>query len=566
MQYKQTLLKLLCIFLPSFTFSQTTFLPQGAKEYVLLDRMEIKAGTDSVLNFSKTKPFSRRYMIPQLGRLDSSRLTKVDRYNLYTAMVNNIEWATGSIENFKSKKPIGKNFYHTPATLLEVNNKDFFLAINPVFQYTVSKEKDNSEHLFQNTRGITVRGRIADKVGFSAYVTDNQERDPSYVQQYMNEHTAVPGNGYYKNFKAAGGVDYFDARGYVTFGVTKYIDVVFGYDKNFIGNGYRSLFLSDFSSNYLFLKLNTRIWKFNYQNIFMELTPSYQRGGDQLLGHKYASIHHLDMAVTKWLNVGIFEAVVFGRKDHFEFAYLNPVMFIRASEQQAGSPDNALAGLDLKANVAHRMQFYGQMLLDEFKLSEIKANKGWWGNKYGYQLGMKYVDAFGIPNLDIQLETNRVRPFTYSHNDSVANYTHYNQPLAHPLGANFQELIALVRFQPIPKLTVLAKAIYYTQGKDTGNVAFGSNIFAPNQLVPAGTITNYPHRTGEYGYNIGSGLNTKTALGSLLLSYEVKPNLFVEVNGTYRSQSVDISGYSAPNTFIMSAGIRWNMHRKEFDF
>ena len=70
---------------------------------------------------------------------------------------------------------------------------------------------------------------------------------------------------------------------------TKYIDVAFGYDKNFIGNGYRSLFLSDFGNNNLFLKLNTRIWKFNYQNLFMELHNADMPGGDKLIGKKICS-------------------------------------------------------------------------------------------------------------------------------------------------------------------------------------------------------------------------------------------------------------------------------------
>ena len=37
-------------------------------------------------------------------------------------------------------------------------------------------------------------------------------------------------------------------------------------------------------------------------------------------------------------------------------------------------------------------------------LSEVKAGNGWWGNKYGLQLGAKYIDAFSIKNLDLQLE------------------------------------------------------------------------------------------------------------------------------------------------------------------
>ena len=121
-----------------------------------------------------------------------------------------------------------------------------------------------------NTRGVAVRGRINNKIGFYSYITDNQERDPSYVRQWVSDRRAVPGNGLYKAFKGTG-YDYFDARGYITFNVAKYVDVVFGYDKNFIGNGHRSLLLSDFPANNLFLKLNTRIWKINYQNLFMEL-------------------------------------------------------------------------------------------------------------------------------------------------------------------------------------------------------------------------------------------------------------------------------------------------------
>src|SRR5438270_1997002 len=213
----------------------------------------------------------------------------------------------------------------------------------------------------------------------------------------------------------------------------------------------------------------------------MQLTVTEPRGADRLLGKKYATIHHLDLGITKWLNVGVMEGIIFGRKDHFEFGYLNPIIFYRSIEQQNGSPDNALAGIDFKANVAHHFQFYGQILLDEFVLSELKANRGWWGNKYGIQLGAKYIDAFHISNLDLQVEINRVRPFTYSHDDSLSNYTHYNQPLAHPVGANFQEVLAIARYQPAPKWTMEAKAIYYYQGRDTGSSDFGGNIFLPDK-------------------------------------------------------------------------------------
>jgi Capsule assembly protein Wzi len=574
MQFKKTLVRLLLFFCPFISAAQTTYLPQGDKQYVLLERMEIKLN-DSVLNFSKTKPFSRKAyvnvvekwynhvsLIPSASEVPISpalkqvSFSRTDLYNMRSALMNNGEWVTEQQNKFSSKKAILKHFYKTPANLFEVHGKDFDLVINPVIQYVISKEKDNDQDLFLNTRGLTLRGRIANKIGFSAYMTDNQERDPSYVQQWITERKAVPGVGFYKSFKDPGGVDYFDARGYFTFNVTKYIDVAFGYDKNFIGNGHRSLFLSDFGSSNLFLKLNTRIWKINYQNLFMELHRGESRG-DELIDKKYAVMHHLDVNITRWLNIGLFEGVIFGRSNRFDFSYLNPIIFYRSVEQQNGSFDNSVAGLDFKANVARKIQFYGQFLLDEFKLSEIKAGNGWWANKFGLQLGAKYIDAFGINNLDLQVEHNRVRPFTYSHRDSVANYTHYNQPLAHPLMANFQEFIGIARYQPAPKWLVQAKAIYYQQGRDSSAVSYGSNIFLPSVA---------PYRTSDYGFDIGSGWKTNVLYASLLVSYELRENLFLELFGVYRKEETKTAPVISGNTTIVSFGVRWNMHRREFDF
>src|SRR5688572_5993568 len=489
---------LIIIFLPIAGFSQTSFLPQGDKANILLDRMEIKSRSDSFFNFSKTKPYSRRHVVNAVNhyvqQFGNSSLSKVDAWNVRSIYLNNLENVPAEDRvKYASKKPLLNNFYRTPANLYEAHIKDFDLFINPVFQYSISKESDNTQHLFLNTRGLTLRGMIANKIGFSAYLTDNQERSPLYVQQFINDRKAVPGAGFYKPFKAAGGVAYFDSRGYFTLIVTRYTDVAFGYDKNFIGNGQRSLFLSDFSNNTLFLKLNTRIWKLNYQNLFMELHSSEIPGGDQLLPKKYAAMHHLDMAVTKWLNIGLFEGVIFGRRDRFDFGYLNPIIFYRSIEQQNGSFDNSIVGLDAKANVAGRFQFYGQLSLDEFLLSEIKENRGWWANKWGIQVGAKYIDAFNIKNLDLQIEHNRVRPFTYSHRDSVANYTHYNQPLAHPLMANFKEVIGVARYQPAPRWLAIAKLMWHQQGRDSSAVSYGSNIFLPN--TP-------PYRTSDFGFDI----------------------------------------------------------------
>ncbi len=571
MQIIKSFFKLFVFVCPFTSFAQSTFLNQGAKEYQLIDRMEIKQRTNPDLNFSTLKPYNRRAIVRQAELMDSARvgyqdstgttvyeggahsaLTAIDDYNLRSLYMNNSEWVTGARGDFESKKAIFNTFYKTKANLLEVNSKDFFLAVNPILQLHLGKETDNDETLFLNKRGVSVRGLIANKIGFSSFITENQERGPGYFQDRVNMLRAVPGTGFYKGFKGTG-VDYFDARGYVTFNATKYIDFQLGYDKNFIGNGFRSLLLSDWGNSYLFAKINTRIWKLNYQNIFMELMPQFKKSGDNLLPRKYAAMHHLSMNVTKWLNVGLFEGVIFGRQNHFDFQYLNPIIFYRHIEGTVGSPDNAVAGLDFKANVAHRLQFYGQFLLDEFILKQVKNNPTSWVNKFGIQAGVKYIDALGVKNLDLQFETNRVRPFTYSHYDTIANYTHYNQPLAHPLGSNFQEVIAIVNYQPAPKWYVYARAIYYKQGLDTTGGNAGGNIFK-----------NYNTRLSNDGFEVGGGRKATSLNGLVQVSYEFRENLFLDISLLQRNFS--LAGAADRNSTLISAGVRLNMFRRDYDY
>lgn len=572
MQIIKSLTKLLFFVCPVFAMAQSTYTSQGSKDIHFVDRLEIKQQTNTNLNFSTLRPFNRKAVVRQAEFLDSARmgyadstgqdkyrewtdldLSPVDEYNLRRFLMNNAEWVTVPRKDFESKKMLFRTFYKTKPNFIEVNNKDLFLAINPVLQFQQGIESGYSKPLFLNSRGVTARGLIARKIGFSALITDNQERAPQFFQQRIAQYDAVPGVGFYKPFKT-NGTDYFDARGYISFAAVKnYVDVQFGYDKNFIGNGYRSLFLSDWGNSNLFLKLNTKVWKFNYQNLFMELMPQFKKAGDTLLDRKYAAMHHLSMNVTKWLNIGLFEGVIFGRRNRFDFEYLNPLIFYRHIESNNGSRDNAIAGFDFKANIAHRAQLYGQFLLDEFILGDIKNKPTSWTNKWGIQAGIKYMDAFGVQNLDLQVETNRVRPFTYSHGDSVSNYTHYNQPLAHPLGANFQEVVAIAHYQPAPKWYINARVLYYFQGLDSAGKNFGANIFRLNTT-----------RTMNEGFAIGSG-NKATCLNALLqASYEWKENLFFDLSFQYRSYKTAVTPQT--NTTLIMAGIRLNMFRRNYDF
>ncbi len=563
-----------CLFLASpGAMAQTTYLQLGQEDYHLLDRLETRSGRFSNDLFLTTKPVSRKGAVSFLEEERTEALglglTDIDRYNVEHAISVSGEWATNGDGAINSQHPFLKTIYKKQPDFFSVHTKDFFLSVNPVLAAQGMTESTDIPHasddklLLSNSRGIELRGMIAKRVGFYTYFSDNQEEVPVFVNQYIASHQAVPGADYYQTPGTTGRkYDYLLARGYIDFAVIKdHINVTAGYDKHFIGDGIRSLFLSDFSSGASFVRLTTKIWKLNYQNLYLELTPQYTRGADRVLDHKYATVHHLSVNAAHWLNVGLFEAVVFNRPNSYEFGYLNPIILYRQTERSKGSPDNALLGLNFKALAAKHLQIYGQLLLDEFKFSELKSGNGWWGNKFGIQLGGKYFDAFTVKNLDLQAEVNIVRPFTYTHYDTIANYTNYNQPLAHPLGAGFGELIGIARYQPVKNLYLTLKGTYYRQGLDSNGSNYGSNIF-----INYGDRTPVLASDPEHGYKLINGIKTTTLLLGLNASYELRENLFIDLGASHRLRKYDNGFAPDQTTTYIYGGLRLNIARRDYDF
>jgi hypothetical protein len=573
MQNRHSLLWLALAFFSSQLFAQTTYLPLWAKETWLLERMEIKAQTDNDLNLSTVKPYMRKAYVAVadsfrqllIEKKNPIGLTAVDRYNLNRFQANSSEYSNVTEErilnSWKNEASIGP-FYKTRANAVEVNNPGFYMAINPAISIQQSRESNNDEQVYFRAFGATGRGLIGKKIGFQFLATANSEAGPLPFRTYVAENNAVPGaiNFNTKTKDSANRYSYADIRGSITWNVTKYINMQFGRDQQFIGNGYRSLFLSNFSAPHTFFKINTRIWKLNYTNLYMQLSPTPDPGINKNFDKKYASMHHLSVNVTKWLTVGGFEAIMFGRPNHFDYSYLLPVVFLRSIEQQNGSPDNANIGIDFKANIMKRLQLYGQLMLDEFKKDELVGEtRYWWGNKQAFQLGAKYVDAFGIGNLDLQLEFNQVRPFMYQFRDTTGAYTHAMQPLAHPIGGNLREILGVARYQPMERLYLLFRANWWKQGLDSAGYNFGSNPNANYNGVGSGGTRlrndNYPMFAGMPA----TGLNA-----ALTASYELAENMFLEGNFNYRSYNE--TDKPKANTSMFTLGFRWNMFRKDYDY
>lgn len=560
---KRLLSLALSVLISGFANAQETFLQPGSDEYYLLQRLETRSGILSDNLFLNTQPVSRKdavdFLREESSNTNSSQLSNIDYYNINRAISISGEWippnGDGAID---SKNSLFQTIYRKQPDFIHINRNGFFLVANPVLSFQGTYERDRPRNFLMNTtQGAEIRGRVVDWVGFYFYLTNNYEEPPGYVEDWINKWGAIPGAGQFN--RSGNGYQYLQIRGYANVPLIKdHISLTLGYDRHFIGDGYRSLFLSDFSEGAAFARINTRIWKLNYQNLYLVLKPQSFAGEPATSGHKYATAHYLSLNVTRWLNVGLFETVTFSRSDHFEFGYLNPIIFYRAVERGMGSPDKVSLGLNLKALVLRHLNLYSQVLINEFTAKELFSGDGYWANKWGVQFGAKYFDAFTLPDLDLQGEVNIVRPYTYQHyaslsGNTIANNTHYNQPMAHPLGAGFAEVIGNVRYQPMPGLSINARAMYYKQGIDTGGSNNGSNI-----------SLDYNTRPGNYGVKLINGPQADCMLLSLNASYELRPRLYVDIGGTYRKYKVEDNIQPEQSTLFFSAGLRLNLARRDY--
>lgn len=573
---------------------QSPYILRGDQAYHTYDRAEIlKLSDTSMINGLQN--YSRRSLIGFLDQIsDSGQYSEKDRYDFQHIYADNMEFlqekkhlpdpllphvfrsADENREGNESRgdnsavmytrKPLLKYFYASRANLFEIKSKHITLFVNPVIQLNYLQQKQPNRGIFQNTWGADIRGYLGKRVYVYAQLSKNQRNYPAYTEERILKFGALPGQGSWKNYtlgivKGLDGYDFLNARAYIGFNPVKSISIEFGYGNHFIGNGYRSLLLSDYSRNYTYLKFNTRIWKFQYQNIFAQLSPTtpFFNADNSLLPKKYTALHYLAFKPNSSFEIGLFETVIFARPDHFEFQYLNPVILYRAVEHFLDSPDNVILGLNTKWNPGKGISLYGQIIVDEFKLSEVKKQSGWWANKFGVQAGFKYINAFGIDHLDLQFEYNAVRPYTYAHRDtlptlkgySVANYSHSNQPLAHPLGANFREMIWVMRYKPINKIYIQSRVLYTTYGDDRPGENWGGNI-----LLPLETIQQ------AYGNYIGQGLKKSVLAVYADVSYEIYHNYFLDLQCMWRQTKTD----GVENQHYFGGGLRVNISNISYEY
>jgi hypothetical protein len=205
---------------------------------------------------------------------------------------------------------------------------------------------------------------------------------------------------------------------------------------------------------------------------------------------------------------------------------------VNTARYSLSDENNSVVGMTVKYKPIRNLNFYGQLMIDDLNLKKL-STKGFQGNTWGFQLGSKYFNMFGLQNLNLQIEYNQVTPFAYAHQNALQSYTHYNQSIAHPLGANFREALGFINYR-YRRFFAEWEFMYAITGLDTNHSNWGQDVFSSQLLASTG----YQSQDNK----IGQGIKTHLLETGIRAYYLLNPktNLQFEVGYFYRNQKNEL--------------------------
>jgi hypothetical protein len=493
--------------------------------------------------------------------------------------------ALDSLYGLKSKPEKKLLFSFLNHHVLDVRKKKTHFVMDPLVDLSAGFASSGSKIYDGGSLGLNLTADFGKRFTVGGYGRFNQYSFPWNIDQQIKTTRVIPGVGYARP-SSLGGYYSWDMDFYANYEFLKYFNIEAGVGRNFWGDGYRSMFLSDNAFSYPYIKITTTVWHIKYVNLWAEFKDmrNTSSGLWSNMDNKYGSFHYLSWNISKRVNLGFFEAVIWQQGDSatnrgFDVNYINPFIFLRPVEFSVGSPDNSMIGLSLKVKVAKKNVFYGQFLIDDIIVSEFTHGSlnrikhwfgnddstnqyGYWTNKQAWQIGFRSYDLFRVKNFDLQAEFNFARPYTYSHRIVKENYGHYNEPLAHPLGANFTEMLGFLRYN-MGRWFFEGQAEYIITGLDTTGTHYGQDIFQSTFDTYYPEVGNIPVQ--QYGNNIGQGIKTHILYGALRAAWLVNPsmNLRVEAELAYRRQS---SVLETKSGIFITAGIKTSWYNRRMDY
>lgn len=539
--------------------SQGTYVPMNHWVYDYLGRLETRQVIQGVINGSM--PLSRVEIARYLARVQKHEdlLSKVeqDQLNFLTIeFKEELSAAGGQVKPYRTRiqrlretrlaRKVPDILYQNNRNLLSWNEDPFSIYFDPILYYARSySDVDYQVSLqknFQRSSGFRAWGNFTDYLGFFIDVRDTKEWGTT---RYKIGNYTLPRLGFVRATDP-GHIYHDETAAYLKLGF-EHLQITYGKFSNFWGPGRSgSLILSDYATSYDQVKLEFIFNHLKFTSIYAFLIDYKEHDQDVLQQKNYLAAHRLEFLPWQWLALGLSESVVFNGRS-FEPAYLNPVMFFRSAEHYLGSPDNMMMGIDFKLTALKNFKFYGELFIDD--ITTTKLGTDWYGNKLGYQIGSFWVDPFKIKNADVRIEYTRIRPYVYSHKNSL-DYKHYDSLLGHSIGPNADELYWEVNY----RLSKWAKMCLF------GEVwRHGANFEDRN----VGGDVNIPHQFEDDLYaNFLDGILEKQNVLGVQFSYEIFRDFYLDLGYEWTNAvnvvvKEDQRGNSQSHQFAFSIGLNY---------
>lgn len=387
--------------------------------------------------------------------------------------------------------------------------RKFNFDINPVFGFEYGRDfADTTEsRVHTNTRGFWIKGEFGKKVWFESAFIENQSFFPPYLIDAMKPMKVVPGHGRFKAFKKYG-YDYASAYGILNFTLRDNVQLRIGHGKQKVGNGYRSLLLSDNAFNYPYAQVIWQFYKKKFQYsqtyaLLMNLTPGGAKtppNTEPIFQKKPASFQQLSWHTGRYFDLYFFQGMMWKAADNnnvtrLDAYYFNPLIFSNLARFGYNDTNHIVTGGGFELRLFTTLCLYGQLMYDGTYLNPVNNRRE---PNLGYQGGLKYYDAFGARGLFMQCEANVLKGNSYySDRSPYQHYTHYNQLLTTP--SLFGNEVVTMAVYSMKRLFVRVKH----------NVGFTNTPGAVLNFfdAQAGYLFN-PH----YNFNITVGTNVRSFL------------------------------------------------------
>jgi len=439
--------------------------------------------------------------------------------------------------------------------LAEVKNKDYTFSLDYLPDLLLGREFEQSKTLELNTRGYQLYGTIGSKFFFYSSGYENQGKFANYETTYINKVGMIPGEAFDKSYGGAT-KDWENVTALIGYSPCKAVTFALGEDKTFIGDGYRSVLLSDYAAPYPLFRLTVNLGKdVQYMAMwaYMEDQTATQFNSFSNNRRKWGAFHYLDWNITNRASIGVFNAVIseeandLGQSHGFDVNYINPLFFASSLGPSNPAPDHTLLGFNAKYKVLDKTAIYGQYLIDQVSTPGNNNSRNSW------QLGFRGSDLFKIAGFNYLFEYNTSTPYTYSNQYPIVNYTELNEPLADPLGANFKELVGILNYS-IGKFDLQGQINYAQYGVNTAGTNYGKDIMLPDNV-------NLPATIGS----TGQGLSTTLKYAEGTISYLLNPkyNLRIEIGGLVRQE---LNTQSDTKTAMITFGLRSTFRNLYHDF